>query len=414
MPEIWGSLFSFSFLRVLLANLLCITASSSFMMLPVYLERNGLARWQIGLAEAFFWLASVVIQPWLGPRLDRQGRRLFFLSGTLCMAVAVLGYWWVPVAAVPIWTLRALQGGGFAVYVTSSWTWLADRVPPDRVGHYFGVFGLTGMLGGLLGCSLSEWVMLHGGASRLFEMAGGLLLLGFLILLSLHEAVPLVGAEPEAFGENLPSSPVGQACRSSEPAVAWTTFWRCGLATAAGRILALAAFAFGLGVGSIFAFTATYLHGLGLTGISGIFAMVFVVSAAARLAAGVILNRWGPYSLLSPCLVSMALGCALLALLPQLASKTPFFLLAGSLTGVGYGAIYPALKAVAVRTFPGEARGQAISLAKSCIDLGSVCGSLIAGLVATALGYPAMFALVGAVMGVLGWVLAGRLALIRD
>lgn len=379
-PQAWPSLVSSSFLILLLANLLCVAASSSFMMLPVYLEQHGLLRWQIGLADACFRSGSVLVQPWLAQRLDRQGRKRFFTGGALTMALAALGYLASPVSAWPVCALRTLQGAGFATYVTAIWTWLSDRVPPKKIGPFFGAFSLTSLFGGLLGCSLSEKVLTEWGSSVLFGTAGALAGAGLVILCFLDGVAGPV--------------PVGGTTswfRWPEPAV---------------RGLALSAVSFGLAVGSIFAFTAPYLHGLGLSGISGLFTLLFVVSAIARAAAGAFLQRWGPYSLVTPCLVCLGLGCGLLAALPQVEQKIPLFLLSGTLTGAGYGAIYPALKAAALASFNSDARGQAISLAKSCIDLGSMGGSLLAGLLATALGYPLMFAIMGVLVASAAWLLA--------
>lgn len=368
-PHDWPSLLTPSFLILLLANLLCVTASSSFMMLPVHLERHGLARWQIGLADACFWSASVLIQPWLVRRLDRQGRKRFFVGGALAMAAAAWGYLATPVNPLHVCVLRAVQGAGFATYVTASWAYLSDRAAPDRIGPFFGVFSLTSLLGGLSGCTVSEQVLAGWGSNALFGTAALVAAAGGMVLGFLSE-----GAGPI------------QPPRSTSAS--------CWLPSAA-RGLVVSAGCFGLAVGAIFAFTAPYLHGLGVTRISALFALLFVVSAVARAGAGLALQRWGPHSLIRPCLVCLGLGCGLLAALPLVLQKIPLFLLSGALTGAGYGAIHPALKAVAVASFEREARGQAISLAKSSIDLGSMAGSLLAGLLATALGYPSMFAAIG-------------------
>ncbi|MBS2037042.1 MFS transporter [bacterium] len=246
------------------------------------------------------------------------------------------GYVLVPIQPLPVWCLRCLQGAGFALYVTSTLAWLGQRVPAAKMGRFLGVFGLTGMLGGVLGSWQSEFLWSYYGSRGLFLCAALSLLAGWAWLLTLPNRAPI---QARAVSDH-------QAHIWSHPG--------------AGR-LALAAWTFGLAVGSLFTFTTPFLHALGVSGISGLFAGLFLMSAAARVGCGYWLDRWGPRKVVAPCLGLLAGGSLLMAVLPFLAkARLTGFLLSGVCSGVGYGAIYPALQAQAYQSFPGRSRGAAV------------------------------------------------------
>ena len=38
--------------------------------------------------DGSFWAISIFVQPWLGQRLDKDGRKLYLVGGSLLMALA--------------------------------------------------------------------------------------------------------------------------------------------------------------------------------------------------------------------------------------------------------------------------------------------------------------------------------------
>ena len=344
-----------------------------FVMLPVYLEKHGLTRWQIGMADGCFWFASVLGQTWLGPRLDRQGRRPYFLLGSGLMAAIALIYLVEPVAFPFIMALRTLQGLGYTFYLGSTWTWLADHVAQQRRGLFFGVFGLSGLVGGPLGVGLAERLWSDFGCAQLFQSAAGFLIAGLLTLWTLSDARDFSSSSqssPQHLFAYLTLRPVQR--------VVW------------------GAFGFGLAVGSLFAFGATYLHSLGIAHVSVLFSLLFVASALARLGAGRWMDRRGPASLVPPALICLGLGNLALALLPKAGSWQMMALVAAGLAwGVGYGAVHPAIKGLALCSLPPDARGRAVSLATASADVGSMSGAILSGIVSFFAGYPMMFGSIG-------------------
>lgn len=364
-----------------LANLLCLTGSVMFLMLPAYLEVHGLKRWEIGLADGSFWFVSCFIQPWLGPRLDRYGRRLYLLSGTIIMAVMASLYVLMPPDEVlPILCLRALQGVGFAIYLTASWTWVADHSPPERMGEMFAVFGISGLVAGACGPVLAEVATRYFDWPGLFLAASALIFLATFLVLTLSDQLP-----PPAKRSRMPG------------------FLKLALATPM-RGTTVGSFGFGIAIGSIFAFTAAYLESLNIKGVSGMFALTTLASGVSRVWAGKTADRLGPAAMVVPALVmlgvgSFGLGCIDIVYNYSFGLLYVMLGLGGFCAGMGYGIIYPALQQLALERLPEFARGRGLSLVTAAIDLGSTAGAALAGMVASFLGYSWMFWVMGIAVG---------------
>ncbi|MCA9795250.1 MAG: MFS transporter [Candidatus Eremiobacteraeota bacterium] len=351
-----------------LGNLLILTGSVMFVLLPAYWAQAGMARWEMGLTDGAFWLVSVFVQPWLGPRLDRDGRTRYLVGGSFLMGLAAAGYAFVPVAFAPMVALRLAHGLGFAMYLTSSWTWVADYAPPGRVGELFGVFGISGMISGAVGPALAEFVQQHYQYRGLFLVGASLIALGWLFVLGLKEHAPRsdqLEKLPHFFGL---------------------------ITTRAMRGTAIGALGFGVAVGSLFAFVAPLLQSLNVAGIGGLFACTTLASGASRVFAGRQTDQLGPHRLIVPALVSLAVGSYGLGQLGASGDLMVVVLVGSGLSaGLGYGVIYPALNSLALRRLAPAARGRGLSVVTAAIDAGSTAGAALCGLMAHHFGYPRAF-----------------------
>ena len=137
--------------RMLLVNVACMGGATFFIYLNAYLLGNGLEEYHIGLCDGGFWIVSVLLQPWLGPQLDKRGRILFLRAGLILLMAAALGYALVPPRVEWIFPLRVLQGAGFALYLTSAWAWISDHAPPEKMHSIFGIFGVSSLVGSIIG-----------------------------------------------------------------------------------------------------------------------------------------------------------------------------------------------------------------------------------------------------------------------
>lgn len=369
----------FEFLRANLGNLLILTGSVMFVLLPEYLQTQKMAKWEIGIVDGSFWFVSIFVQPWLGPRLDKDGRKLYLALGSLLMAVAATSYAWIPAELVPMVIARLIHGLGFACYLTASWTWVADYAPPHRVGEMFGVFGISGMLSGTIGPGAAEYMVRRLGYDYLFFYGAGVMFAGWLIMLTIKDRCP-----KHVEHLKLPG------------------FFR--LLRARGmRGAVVGSIAFGVAIGSIFAFVAPYLATLKVEGVGPLFACTTIASGASRILAGRMTDRLGPSRLVTPSLVLLAIGTAGLAEVTGVGPRyvIPILVLSGLAAGLGYGVVYPALNALAICRLTPAARGRGLSLVTASIDTGSTTGAALTGLVSQQFGYPGGFQAIASLVIVL-------------
>lgn len=366
---------NFEFFRANLGNLLVLTGSVMFVLLPEYLQSEHMEKWKIGLVDGSFWAISIFVQPWLGQRLDKDGRKLYLVGGSLLMALAATTYAWIPVDLFPMLLARLVHGFGFACYLTASWTWVADFSPPSRVGEFFGLFGISGMLAGAIGPGVAEYVVAREAYDNLFFWGAGTIFVGWMVLGTITDR------RPEPSTKTVPAG-FFRIFRSREM-----------------RGPVIGSIAFGIAVGSLFAFIAPYLSTLEIGGVGWMFGATTLASGASRVLAGKATDRLGPAKMVGPCIVLLAVGCFGLAQVAHAKSHAMLILVtSGMAAGLGYGVIYPALNAVAIERLDSATRGRGLALVTASIDSGSFSGAAIAGIISHNTGYPGAFRAIAALL----------------
>lgn len=369
--------------RMLLVNMACMGGSTFFIFLNPYLLSYDLQEYHVGLCEGGFWIISVILQPWLGPQLDKRGRMIFLRWGILLLIAASLGYAFVPPHVQYIFPLRVLQGAGFALYLTSAWAWVSDHAPPEKMHSIFGFFGLAALLGSLIGpvaASLIRGSTAPYNDRHVFIAAACLFGLAMLMLLTLRD-------KPRDVVEEGP-----------EGGSLWSLARRPHL-----RGPLVGSLSFGLAVGSLFAFAAAYLQSLGVGSVPALFVVLTLVAAAGRAFCGKLSARFGASNLMAPCLLSLALGAGGLGALQWAAHPSTLMVLGiGAAAGIGYGLVYPLLNALAYERLDASERGRGVSLVAACIDLGNATGAALAGAIAHKYGEGDMFLAMGVLVALTG------------
>ena len=128
------------------------------------------------------------------------------------------------------------------------------------------------------------------------------------------------------------------------------------------------------------------------------FTTMFLMLVSGRLA-----DRLGPAALIIPGLLTTTAGMFLL----MTATNQPTFLLAGFLTGAGYGIFQPGLQLMTVNRVPPRERGSALATLQQAWDFGGSGGTLVVGPFAGLLSVAATFGIAGGVnlLGVLGFII---------
>ena len=364
-------LYTPAFWAMALANL-CHTASfSAFFLLPLYILEHGGNQGDIGVVMGIFALASAISRPWVAEMIDRIGRKRSYTLGSILMLASPFLYLGIqdPLgsAYLPFLLLRALHGVGLAICFTSVFTFMADILPQDRLNEGIGMFGISGLIGIAIGPILAEIMLEHFGFAGLFIVAGILSGISLIIHQPLKESAPTGEEESDL-----------------------TTFF--GLFRREKFIVVgLISLLFGVGLAGSGNFVAPLAEERNLGFISAYFFCYSGGAITIRFVNGWLSGKFGENRIL-PC--SIVLYMAGLLLLP-LAYNQAVLCVAGILSGIGHGLLFPLLNTMAVRDESASIRGKATGIFTGGIDSGIFAGSLILGYIGEWFGLNVLFLCAG-------------------
>ena len=364
-------LYTPAFWAMALANL-CHTASfSAFFLLPLYILEHGGNQGDIGVVMGIFALASAISRPWVAEMIDRIGRKRSYTLGSILMVVSPFLYLGIhdPLgsAYLPFLLLRAVHGVGLAICFTSVFTFMADILPRDRLNEGIGMFGISGLIGIAIGPVFAEIMLEPFGFSGLFIVAGILSGISLIIHQPLKESAP-TGKE------------------ESDPTTFFGLFRREKFI-----VVGLISLLFGVGLAGSGNFVAPLAEERNLGYISFYFFCYSGGAITIRFVNGWLSGKFGENRVL-PC--SIVLYMAGLFLLP-LAYNQALLCVAGVLSGIGHGLLFPLLNTMAVRDERASIRGKATGIFTGGIDSGIFAGSLILGYIGDWFGLNVLFLCAG-------------------
>ncbi|MCB0576233.1 MAG: MFS transporter, partial [Saprospiraceae bacterium] len=177
--------------------LLCIShalfAASFNMMLPElpsYLSNMGGGEYK-GLIIALFTITAGVSRPFSGKLTDTVGRLPVMYVGTF--ACVICGLLYPQLAFVGgFLTLRFFHGFSTGFKPTGTSAYVADIVPPGRMGEAMGILGICFSLGTSASPPLGSWMVQHygGNPNPMFYASAFVAVLSVLILTNLPETLP--------------------------------------------------------------------------------------------------------------------------------------------------------------------------------------------------------------------------------
>lgn len=365
-------LYTPSFWAMAVANLTHTASFSAFFLLPLYILDHGGNQGDVGLIMGVFVLASAVFRPWISEMIDRIGRKHSYTIGTLIMTIIPLLHLAI-VAPLGkgfplLLLLRISHGIGMAICFTAIFTFVADLLPESRLNEGIGIFGISGLIGVALGPFLTEAALARLGFNGLFLTASALAMIALLVHLPLRENFR----------------------QASSPGPSFFELLKRGKFIVVGLLSTL----FGVGIASTSNFVSPLAEQRSLGLISAFYISYSAGAIATRIIGGRLADRYGERRILPYGIVFYAAGLFLLPATYGLG----LLILAGSLTGIGHGLIFPSLNSLAVRNEPAENRGKATGIFTGGIDAGSFAGSLILGYIGQWLGLNTLFIFAGLTM----------------
>ncbi len=364
-------LYTRTFLAMATANLLCLSSFGTFFLFPLFVPAHGGDQVDIGIIMGSFALSSVLCRPWISDMIDRIGRKKSYAAGSLIMTLMPLGYLFCRGALdsfyLPLMLIRVIHGVGFAICITSAFTYIADIIPHERLNGGLGMFGISGLVGTALGPVIAEIIISRAGFDLLFIVASAMAGISLIIQHPLKETyVHVMRPVESSFFFILQKKRI--------------------------FMVAVIALLFGFGLAAVNGFVAPYASERRIAFIS-IYYIAYSASAIlARLLGGDFIDRLGENKII-PYATALT-GGGLLLLVFMRGSGILFF--SGLMTGCGHGWLYPALNASAIRGEPPAVRGKITGAYTGSIDAGAFVGSVILGYIGELAGFPALFLAAGA------------------
>ena len=378
--------------------------------MPVYVDQLGADAFTVGIITSIFTITATLVRVFAGAILDRFGRIGTLISGIAIMACMVVSYAIFPIIGVII-GLRVVHGLGWGLGSTATSTIAADIIPKKRFAEGMGYFAMTSAVAGALAPALSIYLVQGPGSIYMLGISAAFTVLALVLALADAKhlgkrttpdgAGPAAGSEPAGKPAAAGASGQGGPHGASAPAGKLDTFFeRRALLPAVAMLLV------NIGFGSITTFIALHAVAQGVPQITWYFVVYAITTVASRPIIGRIIDRRGYRG---PSIFATLCTAATLVFI-GVSYSLPMFCFAGALGGLGIGSAMGTFQAMAVATVPPWRRGVATSTYFVFFDLGIAIGSFLAGIVAGAVGYAAMFQImaISPVLACLFFLVAGK------
>lgn len=315
----------------------------------------------VGLVITATALTALLTRPIAGRLADTHGYRPVMRVGALVIGCGGLLYF-APLDIVELIGVRLVLGIGEAALFTAGAAWTVSLTPHGRRGQLIGLYGVS-MWGGISLGTLAGASLEHLGDTAVWAFSAAMPFVG-LVLISLvpgTSAQRPAGARPAARGYSLLPRPV----------------------ILPGTALALAA----AGYAGLASFIVLFCKSRGIG--SGVYVLTefSAVYAGTRLFIGHFPDKFGPRRVATASGAGEAVGLLVLAN----AHNLPVALLGGLVMGVGFSLLHPSLALMVMNRTDPARQGVALGAYTSFWDLGLGVWGPLTGLIASALGYSAVF-----------------------
>lgn len=321
-----------------------------------------------GLASSMFIIGAVVTRL-AGGIVDAVGPRRTLLVGLVVFIAMSLAYLEADSLALLL-SVRFIHGAAFGMVSTAATALAQASIPPLRRGEGTGYFAMSIPFASGIGPALALWLIDRWDYEALFLVCAAVSTAALVAAFLLH--------------------PAASTQSRWHPRQLWRELVH-------PRVVPLAAFMLLIGIvnSSVITYVHSFADGLGIADAAGAFFLVQALGVlSARLVSGRIQDGLGDNVVVYPAVVLYAAG---LVVLSQ-AGGTTAVLVAGALTGAGFGTLMPAVQASVVRLSGGQRVGLAIATYYLFLDIGTGLGPLGLGFVIEATDHRVMYLAVAALM----------------
>lgn len=333
--------------------------SAAIPVLPTFvLSRLDGTKFTVGVVITATAVTALLTRPLAGSLSDRYGHRQVMRIGALIVGVGG-GLYFLPLGVAGLIAVRLLLGVGEAALVTAGAVWTVSLAPHSRRGQLIALYGVSMWgaisLGSVFGASL-----VHLGYGAVWACCALAPVVAICLISTVPEPPRAGGGSRGGVLELRPAVLPGTALALASAGY---------VGVAAFVVLLLKARGIGSGVLVLIGFTGLY--------------------AGARLFIGHLPDKLGARRVAAASGIVEAAGLIVIAVAPDL----PIALLGGIVAGTGFSLLHPSLALMVLDRANPQRQGSALGTYTSFWDLGLAVWGPLAGVIATGLGYEAVFLL---------------------
>jgi len=359
------TIWNYMFISIFFANMaLNMGQQMSNSLLSLYAKSMNAPANQIGQLMSMFAVTALIFRFVSGPAMNSFARKKLVAMAMGFMAFAYLGFSFAPVIAAAIGVdaivvlkmFRLLQGIGNAFGNSCCLTMVADLLPKEKfttgMGYYACAQVVSQAIGPTIGILLRDAV-------------------GYNMTYIINFCVMCCAIMASLF--------VKEAPRAKVP---FKMTFHNMIATEA-LIPSFINFLVNIGFTSINSFMLVYAEERGISGASLFFTVYAITLLITRPMVGKLTDKYGFVKVGIPSLFMTAVSLVMIG-----CSKSIIFLLLAALVNAfGYGAVQPMLQSLCMKSVPDERRGSASSTNYISMDLATIIGPWVCGIVAARAGY---------------------------
>ncbi len=376
------ALFTVAFVTLWLVGFFQEMSFGLMIHLPGFLESIGATEARIGLIYSAGAVVALALRPLMGRVIDQVGRKRIFLVGAPVLALSSAAWLAVDDVGPSAFAVRMVYTSTEILLFTNLLAFGSDIVPEARRAQGFALLGISGLLPIGLGSLIGDLVVSDGDFDRLFVIAAGLAVMGWLLAWLLPD---IASRDPERTVHRGFLHVLGQGDL---------------------RPLWLLTCTFAVGIMTLFTFMRTYVDEVGFGSVGLYLGTYAAVAIMVRLFGSSRIDRIGLLRMLA--VAGTFVGFQFLVL--GVTASVAGLLVAAVLGGLGHGFLFPLITTSLVNRTRLEERGTALAIFSGLIDVVYLLGAPAVGVLIVASGYPTTFSTVAVVIfgGLAGFILWER------
>lgn len=334
---------------------------------------------QVGMVMGAGATVGLVLRPWMAQWINRLGARAMWAFGLGVFATGSIANLVIHDVGPLIYVVRSSLVLGAAIVFASGLTYITQSTPAHRRTEAIGIFGVGGFLGMLIGPFIGDLFLSD-------RERGNFVIL--FVVASIANVLPAIGLY---FLRPTSSERTKSSVRLADFVATTRQYWP-------GMIL-LVNLVFGVCMAGPFVFVASFIDqaSLHIDGISviGLFFLFYAgTGITLRLTLRRLPDRIGSKKVLLVGMLFMSAGMFCFGLAD--AKDTWMIIVPALLTGAGHGLMFHTMTSLTLENYPIPVRGSGSALALMMLDVGTIVGAPVLGLIGERFGFPVLFGTIGA------------------